>query len=40
MDNELPACIFEVIEMGNKEFSWSGLIVEKLLAKPSCAHFR
>ena len=23
--NRPPACIFEVNEMGNKEFSWSGL---------------
>ena len=25
MNNELPACIFEVNKMGNKEFSWSSL---------------
>ena len=25
--NRLPACIFEVSEMGNKKFSWSGLNV-------------
>ena len=24
--NHPPACIFEVNEMGNKEFSWNGLI--------------
>ena len=29
MDNELPTCMyFEVNEMGNKEFSWSGLRID------------
>ena len=29
MDNKLPTCMyFEVNEMGNKEFSWSGLRID------------
>ena len=27
MDNEPPARIFEIDKVGNKEFSWSGLIL-------------
>ena len=26
--NHLPACIFEVNEIGNKEFSWSGIKIQ------------
>ena len=34
MNNDLPpSCFFEVNEMGNKESTWSGLIIIEIPAK-------